>query len=335
MNLLCSVDDRWLQVMAARAVQASAPADGLLRLDAVEVGPQHNKRAPTCCYGATGTAAWDFFVDDDLEYIGDDEARRRLFAGPKFQHWLALAVSQPIHCDVHEAVLHLLGLLDSPMREGLPSVLCRAGKADRAWLPCPTRSWKAWPACTARRLGGGSFEPTPLQADAIAQIAAALTQQVSPCCPLVQGCRLRQARSRARCRRVVDRPRLFRQVLEVSGAAVAAGMIFRAQKDERFRRVLDAAQRMERRSSCSASSMRCSCNRILPPPDRPPIRAGLKLIAVARTEFELDRGEALLPLQRRLRIIRIPPMEAADTAEVLNRRLSRHPLAAKWSSWQG
>jgi hypothetical protein len=331
MNLLQTMDDRWLHAVAARDVQVSAPGDGLLRLDTVEVGPQHNKpRTNLLLRRRPGQPAWEFFVDDDLQYTGDDAVRRRLFTGPRLQRWLALVVPRPIQGDVHEAVRHLLEWLDSPLCESLPQVLRH--EATRAAPPAPDADLDGVArVCSSADLTVAGFEPTPSQADAITHVVAAVMQPIAPCCPLVHGpsgCG-KHVVSRAAVGGLIARG-CFRQALAVSGAAIAAGMIFHAQRDERLRRVLDAAQGMDHtlvlldQFDAVLASSDISPALIAQQLDR-----GLKLVAVARGEFAADGAGPLPPLRRRLRLVGLPAMDPAETVEVLARRLSCHPLADK------
>ena len=234
-NLVSCVGQGWLDAMSARAVQVSAPGEGLLRLDAVELGPQHNKpRTNVLLRWQAGRQGWDFFVDDDLQYLGDDPARRLLFTGPQVHHWRAVVAPCPVCGDVHDAVLHLLDWLESPMRQTL-SYVARPPAAADSPLSLDLQG-------VAGIRGGGEvtlpgFEPTSAQADAIDRIAAAVTQRVSSAFPLVHGPSGCGKHSVARAAASVLIARgLFGQVLDVSGAALAAGMLFRPQRDERLAR---------------------------------------------------------------------------------------------------
>ena len=331
MNLLQSVDDRWVHAMEARAVQISAPSQDQLQFDAVEVGPLHSKpRTNVLLHRRLGPQGWEFFVDDDLAYLGGDEARRKLFTGPRFQHWQELMVPRPVQGDVHEAMLQLLHWLDSPMRERLP-IPPRSGMAG---IVPPTLGPHLQDVA---RLAGldelvpDGFRPTPAQAEAIARVAAAIMQPVSPCCPLIHGPSGggKHFLVRGAAVELIARGH-FDQALEVSGTAVAAGMIFRAQKDERLYSVLDAA--FDRKGTlvlldefdAAFEQSDIAAGLIARHLDR-----GLKMIAIARGEFEFSRVETLAPLYRRLHMVYVPPMSPAETIEILNRRLLHHPLVGK------
>ena len=336
-NLVSCFDQGWLDTMNAHAVQVSAPGEGMLRLDAVEVGPQHNKpRSNLLLRWHPARQRWEFFVDDDLRYLGDDPARQMFFTGAHVQHWQSLVVPNPVCGDVHEAMLRLLEWLDSPMRQALDDVVRRPGtmyswsrSAADSPLALDLRGVAA--LRDAAGLATPGFEPTPVQADLVERIAAAATQPVAACCPLVHGpsgCG-KHALARAAAGELIAHG-LFAQVLEISGAALAAGMLFRPQRDERLGRVLQAASAMERtlvlvdQFEAVLELSDIAGGLIVRHMDR-----GLRLIAVARGEFCFEMTEALLSLRRRLRGVRVPPLDAADTAAVLQRRLACHPLVGK------
>jgi hypothetical protein len=331
LNLMNDIDERWQDSLAAHAVRISAPGEGMLRLDAVEVGPHYNKpRTNLLLRYRPSQPGWDMFADDDLQYLGDDPRRRQLFTGPRFQHWLALVTPHPVRGDVHDALLTLLDWLDSPMRESLPRAL-PPNIARAAPLALDAALEGVARLRDAAEFDVAGFEPTAAQAEAIAQIAATVTQQVSPCCPLVHGLSGsgKHALARAAAKALIERG-LFQRVLEISGAAVVAGMLFRPQKDERLGRVLDAAQGMEH-----ALVMLDQFDAVLEQSEicaalmAQHLERGLKLIAVARGEFAFDGGESWLPWQRRLRVVGAPGLGPAEAAEVLRRRLAGHPLAGK------
>ncbi len=331
MDLLRLVDDRWTGVMATREVRMSAPGADMLRLDAVEIGPGYNKPRTNlllrCRHAGWG---WEFFVDDDLQYLGGDEARRRMFAGPRLQHWQALVAPQPVQGDVHAAILGVLEWLDSPLRTSLPAALRREeARARPAAFDMALEGVAT--LCGPDELLSAGFEPTLAQAEAIAATAAAVTQQVAPCCPLVCGPSGsgKHAIARAAAGQLLAQG-LFRQVLQVSGAAIAAGMIFRPQKEERLGHVLDAARSMEHAlvlldhfdTAIEQSAVACALV-------AQHLNRGLKLIAVTHGGFSLEPADAVLPLVRRIRVVRAPELDWQETAGVLRRRLACHPLAAK------
>jgi hypothetical protein len=106
-------------------------------------------------------------------------------------------------------------------------------------------------------------------------------------------------------------------------------MVVPTQRDERLGRVLSAARELPRtlvlldhfdvvleHSAIAATLVAGQLDR------------GLRLVGLSGGEVAPDR-EVPPPLQRRLRVLAVPAMDPAATAEVLRRRLASHPLAAE------
>jgi hypothetical protein len=331
MNLLHAVSGPWRQALAALAVPLSAPGEGMLRLDAVELGPPFNKpRSNLLLRRRPGQPDWELFVDDDLQYLGSDEMRQRLFSGPRFQHWVALALPHPLRGDVHEALRESLCWLESPLVSSLPSIQGQGsiGRWPGALEPGLAEVGRLRGAADLA-IDGCTLSST--QAETADHVAAAVTQSLAPCCPLLigqSGCG-KHFLARAAAAATITRG-LFQQVLEISGAALAAGMLFRQQQDERVGRVLDAALELEKTLLLfdqfdAVFEMSDIAGALL----ARALERGLKLIGIARGQFELDHVETMLSLQRRLRPVCLPPMDRGETIGVLRGRLAGHPLAAR------
>ncbi len=90
------------------------------------------------------------------------------------------------------------------------------------------------------------MEPTSTQADTIILAAESVLRPLAPNCPLLMGSagvgKTMVARFAAR---ELSRRGLVRQVVEVSGAAICAGPIFLAERDERLRGTLDSLLQIE------------------------------------------------------------------------------------------
>ena len=125
-NLTAAIRQPLAQLRKAHQVELAQPRERMLQLNAVPLGPLFNKRCTNALLRQKpGAHNWIGHVDEDLAYLGDDPARRALFAGPRRKGWLELAPIEPVLGDVNRGIVWLLGELDSPLREmavqGLPN----------------------------------------------------------------------------------------------------------------------------------------------------------------------------------------------------------------------
>lgn len=346
---LCKPLDSLLRV---HQVTISKPRDQMLQLDTVPVGAEFSKPMTNVLLRYdTSVDRWQVFVDEDLMYVGSDLTRRHLFEGPRYRGWLQLASGLPAGGDVNDAVVWVLNQLESQLRSAAPRKLkrrfesaahtsleedpsagdstdqCEPPDAEEKLDPLAQLDGRIARLVDPRELDALKMEPTSTQSDAIMLTAESVLRPLAPNCPLLMGPagvgKTMVARLAAR---ELSRRGLIRHVVEVSGAAMCAGPIFLAERDERLRSTLDSLLQIDEalvileqfdlilsRSSAAASIL-SDC-----------LDQGARIIAVARAEF--SPGAKRSPqLQRRVEPCVLLPPDHRDLADILRRQWSEHPL---------
>jgi ATP-dependent Clp protease ATP-binding subunit ClpA len=123
---------------------------------------------------------------------------------------------------------------------------------------------------------------------------------------------------------------LAEQVVEIHGAAVAAGAIFWPERDERLRQALEAlCQATGAVAIFEEFDLVLVRSEAAAPLVADALDRGLKLIAVARPEFRPQVLKGQSPLRRRLDVVPIAPPEPDELVPILRRRLAVHGLAGQ------
>ena len=331
MTLIDQLSDQCTGVLREHAVQMAAPQEEMLELKAVLAGPGHSKpRTNLLLRRLPELGQWEIFVDDDFCYTGEDPRRRGLFCGVRVNQWLSLTPPEPVEGDVNQALLRALEWLDSPWRSQIaasPPVAKQRSGAE----PLDPQLARVGRLLTRRDLERLAVEPTVAQAEAIRRIAEIATRSIAPACAVVcgpSGCG-KTASVATAALRLLARP-VIREVLQLTGAAIASGAIFPPQRDERLRQVLELAHARPRalvvleqfdlvvRHSDTAACL------IADSVDR-----GLKLVAIARSDFTPKDLEYCDVLARRAEPVVLGAAEPAEQREIVLRRLQTHPLAQR------
>jgi ATP-dependent Clp protease ATP-binding subunit ClpA len=241
-----------------------------------------------------------------------------------------LTPPEPVEGDVNQVLLRALEWLDSPWRNqisaSLPDAVTRS-----AVEPLDPQLARVGRILTHRDLQRLSVEPTAAQAEAIRRIAEIVTRCIAPACAVVcgpSGCG-KTASVATAALRLLARPAV-REVLHLAGAAIASGAIFPPQRDERLRQVLELAHARPRtlvvleqfdlvvRHSDTAACLIAEY-----------IDRGLKLVAVARSEFTPKDLEYCDVLARRAEPVLLGAPEPEEQRQIVLRRLQSHPLAKR------
>ncbi len=131
MPLADQLDRDLEQVLRSRAVNVVEPRDQMVQLNAVEAGAGFSKPATNVLLHRQLDLSWRVFVDDDFRYLGGDRLRCRLFSGPQQDRWRELTPPEPLLGDLNNAILRVLGWLESPVQSIVPLPL-RTGDAPAA-----------------------------------------------------------------------------------------------------------------------------------------------------------------------------------------------------------
>jgi len=317
------------EVLRAHAVQIAAPQEEMVELKAVLAGRCFSKpRTNLLLRRLPDLTHWQFFVDDDFSYQGDDDLRRRLFCGGRVNHWLELTPAEPVEGDVNQALLQALEWLDSPICQRM--VAQRAGERGQV-APLDPLLARCGRLLTRADLERLAVEPTASQAEAMRRIAQILTRVAAPACAVVfgpSGCGKTAVVASASLK-LLGHPGV-RSILQLSGAAIASGAIFPQQRDERLRQVLDLAHArgrtlvlLEQFDLVVRRSETAACL-IAEYVDR-----GLKLTGIARSDYApRDLAHCDL-LARRAEPVVLAEPAAEEQREIVGRRLSEHPLAKR------
>jgi len=331
MTLIDQLSDQCSGVLREHAVQVAAPQDEMLELKAVLAGPGYTKpRTNLLLRRLPELGQWEVFVDDDFSYTGEDPRRRALFCGVRVSQWLSLTPPEPVEGDVNQALLRALEWIDSPWRSQMAASLPVA-RQPSAGEPLDPQLARVGRILTRRELGRLAVEPTAAQAEAIRRIAEIVTRSIAPACAVVcgpSGCG-KTASVATAALQLLARPAI-REVLQLTGAAIASGAIFPPQRDERLRQVLELAHTrprtlviLEQFDLAVRHSDTAACL-IADYVDR-----GLKLVAIARSEFTPKDLESCDVLARRAEPVLLGPPEPEEQRQIVLRRLESHPLAKR------
>ncbi|MFZ1936222.1 MAG: hypothetical protein WCB27_16150 [Thermoguttaceae bacterium] len=187
MPLADQLDRDLEQVLRSRAVNVVEPRDQMVQLNAVEAGAGFSKPATNVLLHRQLDLSWRVFVDDDFRYLGGDRLRCRLFSGPQQDRWRELTPPEPLLGDLNNAILRVLGWLESPVQSIVPLPL-RTGDAPAATAetsdPELERNGRFLDHDQLRAM---AIEPVPSQAETIVRIAGMALRRTPPACPVVCG----------------------------------------------------------------------------------------------------------------------------------------------------
>ena len=335
-SLRQQLDGQLCRLLATRQVTISQPRDQMLQLNDVPVGPDFNHPSTNVLLcQVSPSSPWQLFVDDDLAYEGEEPARRHALSGHRRRGWQPCAVHPPLVGDVNEAVkgaLEWLGTDLTDLAGAETGTAVPPRKTSAAAVPLPGLLPGTGRVLGREELAPPGLEALPSQEELVLRIQETVLRRFAPRCPLVLGgpgtgrsTLARWAGAALLDRRAVD------QVLEIRGAALCAGAVFLADRDEKTRYTLDVLAEQRQRTlvileqfdlliSKSAAAATLFSDHL----DR-----GLRLVAVARPEFQLGRFRHSLQLLRRLEAIAVHAPEEHETAAILRATLVRHPLAGE------
>lgn len=319
----------------------SQPHAQMLRLDNVPVGADFRQPMTNVLlrHIASGDN-WQVFVDEDLQYVGTDPHRKRIFDGSRHRGWMRLSASLSAGGDVNDTIVWTLNQLESGIRSVAPQELKKRFESfDRASIENPRGQKPSDPlACLDSRvarlvepaeLEGLSIEPTSHQSDALILAAESVHRPVAPNCPLFMGPSGVGKTAVARlAARELSRRGLVSRVVEIRGAAVCAGPIFVPERDERLRGILEGLAQigdvlvileqfdLVLAKSSVAASLLSDC-----------LDRGMRVIGVARAEFPPARMKRFAQLRRRIEPYVLQPPDSGDVAEILRHRWASHSLS--------
>jgi hypothetical protein len=313
----------------------------MLQLDDVPVGADFRQPMTNVLLRHNASADnWQVFVDEDLQYVGVDPRRKRVFDGSRYRGWLRLSSNLAAGRDVNDTIMWTLNQLESGIRSVAPQELKkRFESADCAAFENPqgqqpTDSLACLDSRVARlvepaELEGLSIEPTSEQSDALILVAESVHRPVAPNCPLLMGPSGVGKTTVARLAgRELSRRGLVTRVVELRGAAVCAGPIFVPERDERLRSILEVLAQigdvlvileqfdLVLAKSSVAASLLSDC-----------LDHGTRVIGVARAEFLPDRLKRFAQLRRRIEPCVLQPPDYSDVAEILRQRWASHSLS--------
>ena len=314
-------------VLEAQRVQISEPEDRMVQLKEVRVGPRFTKPGTNVLLVHEG--GWEVFVDEDLSYVGEDPLKQQAFVGQVRGGWQQLLLSVPLETDVNLAVLRILEWLESPMR----GVTRRAARVKRSALPTPSLDplmERVGRFLSPQELQVAAVKLTDRQAELANRAAEEVTRGPTPVCPLIHGQSGsgKTAIAATAAHHLIDRGYVD-QVLQISGAAIAAGAVFWPQRDDRLRHILQVLPSMQRtlvlieqfdlllNNTEVAESLISDCLD----------REGTMLIGVMRADESIHDIEKSIPLLRRIQPLQVDEPNPEEVKTILDERLSRHPLA--------
>jgi hypothetical protein len=321
---MIQLNPRLMEVLEAHRVQISEPQDQMVQLNAVRVGP---------CFTKPGTnvllvyeTTWQVFVDEDLLYVGDDPQKHQAFLGETRDGWQQLAV--PIEGDANVAVTRVLDWLESPMR-GIARRTVRVGRSALPVPPLDPHVERVGRFVDTEQLKALAVKLTDGQSEVADRAAEVVTRLPTPVCPIIHG-RSGSGKTAiaatAACQ-LIERHYVDR-VLQISGAAIAAGAVFWPQRDDRLRHILHVLPNMQRtlvlieQFDLLLNSTEVAVSLITECLDR-----GTRLIGVMRADESIYDVETSISLLRRIQPLHVGEPEPEEIRTILDERLSRHPLA--------
>jgi ATP-dependent Clp protease ATP-binding subunit ClpA len=244
-------------------------------------------------------------VDEDLEYMGADQALAQAFAaGPTQQGWRVLTFGGSLRGDLTAALEFALGILGSDEETGETPAAPAAAK---------NKLLTAWAESLTAAVAGGRAGTTLFRDEEIEQVAAC-TLSWEGRMPLILG-----NAGTGKTNLLDGVARLLagrqREVLKVNMGAMMAGTLFESEREA----LLLSLLREARESGAVLALEQAEWAMIGAPRGavllREALDQGARLIATSATDHE--RRFAMHPLESRLEIVRLKELCASDTRRVL------------------
>jgi hypothetical protein len=346
-----NIDRNLNHLFRSHQIRMSAPRGRMLKLESVPVGANFSKPRTHVLLRGSPNDHWHVFVDEDLLYRGDNRDKRALFAGGCRRGWRQLDLGPPLRGGVNHAIVWTLQTLESQLVFGLslhlsekpgpsgppPDGAVNLPSTDVGNMPGEGRQNETDPLAgllgqlveelPIASLVPPDVAPTPGQLDAVRRAAAVmLLRPPTPrgvCLTGPSGVGKSQV---ARCAAadLASAGRVDR-VVQVHGSKIAAGAMFGPERDERLEQILMGLLPVRNclvvleqfdlallRSDVAATLLAEALDR------------GLKVIAVARPEFQFAPIRSSAMLRRRLEMVPLRPADLHDTASIVQRRLNQH-----------
>lgn len=244
-------------------------------------------------------------VDEDLEYMGADQALAHAFAaGPTQQGWRVLTFGGSLHGDLTAALEFALGILGAEEE---------TGEAPTAPAASAKKLLAAWAESLTDAVAGGRLGATLFRDEEIEQ-AAACTLSWEGRLPLILG-----NAGTGKTNLLHGVARLLagreREVLKVNMGAIMAGTLFESEREA----LLLALLREAREPGAVLALEQAEWAMIGVPRGpvllREALDQGARLIATSAADHE--QRFAMHPLESRLEIVRLKELCASDTRRVL------------------
>lgn len=317
------------EFLTSQAVEVLNPRKQMVEFKSVPVGAGFTK--PCTNLLMWNNADWRLFVDDDLDYTGDDPRTAAMLRGPCRKRWQPLKVEGPLTGDVNDVLLSALELLDSPLRGMLDTLV---GTQAREVIDPDETDFDLRPEWygelfDVQQFDGSELELTQSQQRAVQRATQALMRQGSPSCPILYGPSGSGKSMTARyAAGELVAGGFVQDVFVVSGASMHAGVTHEADRDERLTESFAVAAAghkpliiFEQIDLLLVSSklVRSLMSELI---DR-----GIRLIGVTQPEFDPDRLRKSGSLARRLKMIGVDGADAAEMFGVMAKRMENWSLS--------
>ncbi len=344
MSLLQQLDGRLTKLFAQWQVHVFEPREHMIQCNAVNVGTDFTKPRTNLLLrqrqAGGASARWEIFIDDDIEYRGNDARKRQLFQGAHRRRWQMLTPPQSVRGDLNHALRLALAWLASPLlnQQSPPAdtPLPRQQQVqhhgeDEAADPETMRLAGDFSTLlaaygeplTQKRLRSNPGELSAGQRET-ADLAAVSLLARPPLLPVLSGASgMGKTFIAHRVAGEFLRRGLVQQVLEVQAAELVCGAVLWPDRDDRFRRLLNEARQLPRtlliieqldlamgRSPAVASIL---CNAL---------DAGVMLLGIARAEVAPGWLAHSKSLEHRSRILPVPGLCRFELQALVHARLA-------------
>ena len=238
------IDDNVQTVLLSHNIVLDAVDGRTVRLGGVPVGEEFNKtKTNLLLHGDTlRGASVHAYVDADLNYGGPDKRLLRAFRGDCRNDWRLLLIRlahENVNLALHEVLEHLGSPITDQVQRVLPQASDEASELDPALA--------AVGHIVSPETASDAYNRT-FRKDLADRLSVTVTRPHSPCSVILLGQpgAGRDLVMLAAAHRLLEDHRA-EQIIRISGAAVAAGSIFPAEKDAALLRTLCAARQRDGR----------------------------------------------------------------------------------------